>query len=306
MRPNSPNSCPSSLEFALTYYPLVLLDFRCTSVPLQSINMFFSDAARLARVCKRLRDIVRQRSAWPRFARGGAVLPPLSGNYHVTVSPAGGWAGLKSALASCPEGGSVLAEEGEYIYGPGDLEQKVFEKGAERHHAALVISSPLHLFGHGKAILRPADAPPFWEWGIDRDDVAECILSTASRGTLNGLSIEAPRGKDDGDLIASMAAAADESGPLDFAQAWPVHVYFWGKGALAGRAFGRAAVAIVGGGLRLQSCEISVSDELDGMAVLALGPTSKPAVVGCQLSGGENTVWWDEGALGRLEVEVFT
>ena len=31
------------------------------------------------------------------------------------------------------------------------------------------------------------------------------------------------------------------------------------------------------------------------------GPSSKPAIVGCQLSGGENTVQLQEGALGRLE-----
>ena len=31
------------------------------------------------------------------------------------------------------------------------------------------------------------------------------------------------------------------------------------------------------------------------------GPSSKPAIVGCQLSGGVSTVQWGEGALGRLE-----
>ena len=280
MRPNSPNSCPSSLEFALTYYPLVLLDFRCTSVPLQSINMFFSDAARLARVCKRLRDIVRKRSAWPRFARGGAALPPLSGVYHVTVDPSMGWAGLKEALASCPRGGSVLAKEGEYVYGPGDLERKVFKKGAECHVAALVVSSPLHLFGHGKAILRPADAPPFSEWGIDPDDVAECVLSTASGGTLDGLSIEAPRGTDEGELAAASDAVDNGNSYPSLRQFWAFsqHRQSAAQSRIAGRAKGSAAVAIVGGGLRLQSCDVSVSAEFSGMAVSVFGPTSEPAI----------------------------
>ena len=32
-----------------------------------------------------------------------------------------------------------------------------------------------------------------------------------------------------------------------------------------------------------------------------LGASSTPAIVGCQLSGGWETVWWNGGALGRLE-----
>ena len=35
--------------------------------------------------------------------------------------------------------------------------------------------------------------------------------------------------------------------------------------------------------------------------MLVIGPSSKPAIVECQLSGGENTVHWQKGALGRLE-----
>ena len=31
------------------------------------------------------------------------------------------------------------------------------------------------------------------------------------------------------------------------------------------------------------------------------GPTSMPSIVGCQLSGGEDTVQWSRGALGRME-----
>ena len=33
-----------------------------------------------------------------------------------------------------------------------------------------------------------------------------------------------------------------------------------------------------------------------------VGRSAKPAIVGCQLSGGwDATVWWGDGALGRLE-----
>ena len=31
------------------------------------------------------------------------------------------------------------------------------------------------------------------------------------------------------------------------------------------------------------------------------GPTTSPSIVGCQLTGGEDTLWWNGGALGRLE-----
>ena len=87
---------------------------------LLSSNLFKWDAARLSCACKRLRDVVPDHSSWPRFRADGSVLSPLSGTYHVTVSPSDGWAGLKKALSACPEGGSVLAGEGEYVYGPGD------------------------------------------------------------------------------------------------------------------------------------------------------------------------------------------
>ena len=60
---------------------------------------------------------------------------------------------------------------------------------------ALSISSSLHLFGRGKGILKPTDAPPFADWGIRPFVNAVCILCTSPRGTLDGLSIEAPRGK---------------------------------------------------------------------------------------------------------------
>ena len=48
----------------------------------------------------------------------------------------------------------MLAKEGEYVYGPGDMERK-----GERY-AALFLSTPLNLFGHGKAVLKPVDTPP--------------------------------------------------------------------------------------------------------------------------------------------------
>ena len=50
------------------------------------------------------------------------MLPPPSGLFNVTVDPSMGWAGLKTDLASCPEGGSVLFKEGEYVYEEADLE----------------------------------------------------------------------------------------------------------------------------------------------------------------------------------------
>ena len=89
-----------------------------------------------------------------------------------------------------------------------------------------------------------------------------CVLSTSPRGTLDGLSIEAPRG------------------------AIPGH---WTRG-----------VGICEGGLRLQSCVISAPKESGGRAVVVDGPFSKPAIVGCQLSGGGDTVFWIRGARGLV------
>ena len=169
-----------------------------------------------------------------------------------------GWAGLKQAFASCLEGGSVLVKEGEYAYGPGDMERQVDEKGSE-YFAALPLSCPLHLFGQGKAVFRPVNSPPFSDWGYTKP---YCVLSTSPRGTLDGLSIEAPRGTNRGHFTHG--------------------------------------VGIWGGGMRLQSCIISAPNESRGVAVFVQGPSSKPAVVGCQLSGGKDTVWWSCGALGRL------
>ena len=73
-------------------------------------------------MCRRLRALVRYHSCWALWQPGGAILPPLSGLYHFTVDPSGGWAGLKKAIASCPEGGTVHAKEGEYVYWSGDME----------------------------------------------------------------------------------------------------------------------------------------------------------------------------------------
>ena len=82
--------------------------------PFPSHNLFLPflsrDAARLACVCRRLRALVRNRSCWPFHEAGGAILPPLSGLYHISLDPSLGWAGLKKALAACPEGGSALAK----------------------------------------------------------------------------------------------------------------------------------------------------------------------------------------------------
>ena len=220
------------------------------------------DAARLACVCRRLRALVRNHSCWPLHEAGGAILPPLSGLCHLTVDPSGGWAGLKEALASCPEGGSVLAKEGEYVYGPGDMERQVDEEGDE-YFAALSLTSPFHLFGRGKVLLKPADAPPFADWGIDEYSSTYCIISSSPCGTLDGLLIEAPRGTTG---------------------------HHWTYG-----------VGIWDGGLRLQSCIITAPKESGGLAVSVACPSDKPAIVGCKLRGGVNTVEWSGEALGRLE-----
>ena len=151
----------------------------------------------------------------------------------------------------------MLAKEGEYVYGPGEMEEK---RGL---HADLRLASTLHLFGHGKAVLKPADAPLFAAWGMRRKKAAPCIFSTAPRGTLDGLTIEAPRGTIDDHFTVG--------------------------------------VGIWKGGFRLQSCVISAPKQSGGNALLVDGPTAKPVIVGCQLSGGKDTVQWGEGALGRLE-----
>ena len=209
-------------------------------------------------MCRRLRSLVRNHSCWVLHEADGAILPPLSGLYHITIDPSGGWAGLKAALASCPEGGSALAKEGEYVYGPGDMERE------GTRFASLLLDSPLHLFGHGKVTFKPADALPFAaDWGIAPRTEACCVLGTSPRGTLDGLSIEAPRG-------------------TTFDQY-------------------KHGVVIVEGGLRLHSCQISVQKESTGHAVFAVGPATQPLVVGCQLSGGVYTVVFGEGAKGRLE-----
>ena len=147
-----------------------------------------------------------------------------------------GWAGFKEALASCPSGGSVLAKEGEYVYGPEDMDEK-----RKFGFAALLISSPLHLFGDGKAVLKPSEALPFDEWGIPPRKNAYCLLSTCPRGTLDGLTIEAPRGADEG---------------------------HWTLG-----------VGIFRGAVRLQSCAISAPRISGGcrIALAAGGPDTKPA-----------------------------
>ena len=166
------------------------------------------DAARLACVCTRLHGIVRNRSRWPFTQEDGTVLPPLSGLYHVTVDPAGGWAGLVKALAFCPKGGSVHFLEGEYLYGPGDLTEETEQyfyhppgpirarkstAPCTRHfYSALPLERPIHLFGHGKASFKPTGIP-FNEWGGGYQDIY-CILAEASRITLDGLVIAAPPG----------------------------------------------------------------------------------------------------------------
>ena len=55
--------------------------------------------------------------------------------------------------------------------------------------------------------------------------------------------------------------------------------------------------------MRLQACKVSIpeSSSGDGVVLIVAGANTKPAVVGCHLSGGENTVVWHEGAHGLLE-----
>ena len=50
------------------------------------------------------------------------------------------------------------------------------------------------LFGQGKVALKPLDVPFPDEWGAGPHNVAYCIRSASPRGTLDGLSIEAPLG----------------------------------------------------------------------------------------------------------------
>ena len=160
----------------------------------------------------------------------------------------------------------MLAKEGVYVYGPGDMSLVEFTDADGdlcEDRAALHISAPLHLFGHGKVTIKPADAPPFTDWGIGPNKIACCIYSTSPRGTLDGLSIEAPCG---------------------------TIVDHWTYG-----------VGIEYGDLRLQSCTISARKKSGGHAVLVSGPLTEPTIVGCQLLRGRRTVQWQDGALGRLE-----
>ena len=119
------------------------------------------DAIRLSLVCKRLHSIVRDNSSWPRFGTGGAVFPPLSGTHHITVDPSLGWAGLKSALASCPEGGSVLAKEKEYIYGPEDVNFVEYKK-PNRMACSIKITRPSASppLSTSSAVARPPSSLP--------------------------------------------------------------------------------------------------------------------------------------------------
>ena len=92
---------------------------------------------------------------------------------------------------------------------------------------------------------------------------AFCILSTSPCGTLDGLVIETPRG-----------ISADQL---------------------------TCGVGIWAGGLRLESCDISAPKESGGRALIICGATTKPFILQCRLNGGERTVLWSLGALGRLE-----
>ena len=139
----------------------------------------------------------------------GIYGPPLSGSYHSTASPTGGWKGLKEAIARAPPGGSVLLRAGKYEYGPKDLVQLPFAPVAEEDPAfqlaALVLDRSVHLFGHCKVELVPASGIPFAAWGIKAHTSACAILASAGQySTLNGISVRGMEGSVEADWTHSV------------------------------------------------------------------------------------------------------
>ena len=122
---------------------------------------------------------MRLYSKWPRV-RGDRrlTLPPLSGTYHCTARPGLGWKGLKEALASCPEGGSLRVAAGDYLFGPGDL------LNLRSRFVALLVDRSVHVFagtslehqGGSSSGVTAAAAADQWE-GIAasaKADVSSC------------------------------------------------------------------------------------------------------------------------------------
>ena len=173
----------------------------------------------------------------------------------------------------------MVVKEGEYVYRPGDMMKSLTARPGKKdlvRYAALPLTSPIHLFAQGKVTFKPADAPAFAEWGIPERIRSYCVYSTAARGTLHGVSIEAPRGTTEGH--------------------WTI------------------GVGIGEGRLRVQSCQISAPKESGGSAIIARArvPQAKeplkltsaaytaPSIVGCELTGGLHTVAFGGGAQGLL------
>ena len=200
-----------------------------------------------------------RRSPWPLFLADGSVSPPPSGAYHVTVDPSAGWKGLIEAVESCPEGGSVRVKAGEYVYGPGDMRPADF---LGPHSAALLISSPVYVFGEGDVTFRPASSPPFDAWGLDPSAPAYAVRCLAPAGALVGISISAPPGADENHFTS--------------------------------------AVAFDAGAVRLQSCRLYAPSGCGGRALLAYGEGTAPALVGCSLTGGADCASFRGGAAGVL------
>jgi len=123
----------------------------------------FRDIAPLARVCVRLRDVVREaRSGYlPRVADDGTVSEPEAG-FFLTVAPDAART-LQRVLDRCPEGGTVLLEPGAFVW-PG--------------RRMLVMNKRVHLFGRNEA----------------RCDMARhiSVVEGSDGSTLDGIHLRAP------------------------------------------------------------------------------------------------------------------
>ena len=75
-------------------------------------------------------------STLPVVGPDGTVCEPVSGRFDAAVRPEDGEAGLRAAVASCPDGGTLLLRPGEHAL-----------------TSPLELPRSLHVFGRGAAVL---------------------------------------------------------------------------------------------------------------------------------------------------------
>ena len=168
---------------------------------------------------------VYPQSKWPRAVRiklSGEVLEPANGAFDVTVAPG---ENVQAAVDRCPPGGCVLllpgTHEGPLVLGPPLKEGEEGNEGGGKEKAS----------GSGGDAL---SSPPDKEvhvfgrgQAVLRTSAGIVLSSTAATATLDGLAIEREQGDDD-EEVEQGASASDEH-----------------------------ALAIFGGALRVQTCEVT-------------------------------------------------